>query len=131
MRKDSAKIAGFTVLLAAAIIGGGYYMAVLRNPAPPAQESADAWQTLIPSQNRPPSQNQTTTQANTRSDVPAGTSRGRTDTPIKCQDPERGEYWTNAATCDQADLNNRLSYSAPLATNPSQDKYSGQDYVPP
>jgi len=50
---------------------------------------------------------------------------------IRCTDPEVGEFFTNAVTCDAADLSNRLSYSAPLATTLNRDKYSGQDYVPP
>jgi hypothetical protein len=125
MRKDSATITGVTVVLTAAIIGGGYYMAIVRHPAQTSPESADAWQTLTP---RP---DQASGSARTVPDVPAGTSQGRTDTPIKCYDPELGEFWTNATTCDQADLNNRLSYSDPLATTPNRDQYSGQDYSPP
>ena len=125
MRKDSATIAGLTVLLTAAILGGGYYMAVIRHPASPPLESGDAWQTLSPRPDLP------TGSARTVPDVSAGTPQGRTDTPIKCHDPELSEFWTNAVTCEGADLNNRLSYSEPLATIPNRDQYSGHDYLPP
>ena len=120
MRKDSFFIFGTSVILTALIIGGVYYMTVVRNPA---SEKTDAWQTLSP--------NQPTGYVNSTPDISAETSQRRTDTPIKCQDPEIGEYWTNAATCEGADLHNRLSHAAPLVTSPDRKKYSGQDYTPP
>ena len=100
-------------------------MAVIRHPASPPPESADAWQTLTP---RP---DQASGSARTVPDVSAGTRQGRTDTPIECHDPELGEFWTNATTCDQADLSNRITIAEPMSGKPGEDKYSGENYKAP
>jgi hypothetical protein len=125
MRKDSRIKWELSALLGAALIGGAWFFNEMRDTPPPPSKQATTWQTLTPRKDQP------TGSARTVPDVPAGTSQSRTATPIKCRDPEFGDYWTNATTCDAADLSNRLSYSAPLATTPNRDKYSGQDYVPP
>lgn len=58
------------------------------------------------------------------SSVSAETSTNRTIAPIKCIDPEIGEFWTNAATCEGADLYNRISIADPLAVSPAQERYT-------
>ncbi len=64
-------------------------------------------------------------------DVSAETSPGRTDTPIKCHDPEVGEFWTNAATCEAADLNNRITIAESPPGKPAEDRYGGKNYKTP
>ena len=59
------------------------------------------------------------------------TTRSEADTPIKCHHPDVGEFWTNASTCEGADLSNRLSYSAPLASTAHQDRYNDRTYKTP
>lgn len=156
MRDNPNAATGLAIVLTAAIIGGAYYLLVMRHPAPippaPSPKAPTTWQTLTP---RP---GQVGTEASDTPRVPAGTSEGRTDTPIKCVDPEVGEFWTNASSCEGADLNNRLSYAASRAasSNPGpntkgntngnttandpastaqvkadRDKYMGMDYMPP
>ena len=108
MRDNPNAATGLALLLLAAIAGGAYYLLVMRHPTPPPPEAQPkaptTWQTLTP---RP---GQVGTEASDAPRVPAGTSKGRTDTPIKCFDPEVGEFWTNASTCAGADLNNHLSH---------------------
>jgi len=42
----------------------------------------------------------------------------RTATPIKCTKPDGSVFWTNAARCEGADLDNRLSYADPVKPVP-------------
>lgn len=155
MRDNPSAATGLAVVLLAAIVGGAYYLLVMRQPAPippvPSPKAPTTWQTLTP---RP---GQVGTEASDAPRVPAETSRGRTDTPIKCFDPEIGEFWTNATTCERAgaDLDRQLADPAPqvtasgATTNSSalkanaradnktesaeadRDKYMGKDYMTP
>jgi hypothetical protein len=121
MRKDSIVIFGTSVLITAAIIGGVYYMAVVKSAAEPPDPAKTTWQTIKPNESQPTG----------NAGVSAETSSRRTNTPIKCYDPEIGEFWTNAASCGEADLHNRLS-EAPSITTPEQRKpYGNEDYVSP
>jgi hypothetical protein len=124
MRKESIIKWELSVLLGAAIIGGAWFFLAARDTPPPQPEPTTTWQTLTPSPGHPSGN------AKTVPDVSAETSPLRGSAINRCTDPEVGEFFTNATTCDAADLSNRLSYSAPLATTPNRDKYSGQDYVP-
>lgn len=149
MRDHSTAATGLAIVLLAAIIGGAYYLLVMRHPAPvpptPSPKAPTTWQTITP---RP---GQESSVASDAPRVPAETSKGRTDTPIKCFDPEVGEFWTNAATCAGADLDNRLSFPAAQAGAPvaaastaaatargeppgakaDRARLMGQDYMPP
>ena len=112
----------FTILIAAlltaAIITGAHYINESITTKEPKTEPETTWQTLTP--NDPNNKN-----------VPAGTSSARTNTPIKCYDPEIGEFWTNAATCEGADLNNRISNAQLLPTTAERDKYDDRNYETP
>ncbi|MEJ8568630.1 hypothetical protein V3330_13440 [Wenzhouxiangellaceae bacterium CH-27] len=55
----------------------------------------------------------------------------RTRTILRCHDPEMGEYYTNAATCEGADLANRMSYAQPVPINPGQAQYGNAAYQSP
>lgn len=151
MRDHSSAATALAIALLAAIAGGAYYLLVLRQPAPipptPSPRAPTSWQTIAP---RP---GQAGTEASDAPRVPKTTSQGRTDTPIKCFDPEVGEFWTNATTCERAgsDLSKQLADPAPQVTSsgPAAGKQGdkaaksttgmkadratlmGQDYVPP
>jgi len=102
-------------LLTAAILLGVNYINETRTPKEPKPDPETTWQTLTPN----------------NKNVPAGTSSARTDTPIKCYDPEIGEFWTNAATCEGADLNNRISNAQLLPATAERDKYDDRNYKTP
>jgi len=126
MRKDSTIILLVSVLITALVIGGAYYLSAVRSGA------TDTTGAEADSQANP----NALTSAIGATDVSAETSThqttsSRTGTPIKCQHPEIGEFWTNATTCEGADLGNRLSYSAPLASTPFQDRYNDTGYKTP
>jgi hypothetical protein len=149
MRDHPTAATGLAIALLAAIIGGAYYYLVMQHPAPvpptPSPRAPTTWKTIAP---RP---GQESSVASDAPRVPAETSQGRTDTPIKCFDPEVGEFWTNAATCQSADLNKQLSNPAPQVSSSSpvagagadktaenktgtradRAKLMGQDYMPP
>jgi hypothetical protein len=109
MKKDSLIILFFSVSMTVAVVGGAYYLTIVRNTqARPTVNDA----------------------VGEVKDFPQA-SNYRTNTPIKCHDPEVGEFWTNASSCDGADLNNRMSYATPLATSPAQDKYTQKNYKKP
>jgi hypothetical protein len=100
MRKDSVAIFGASALITLAIVGGAYYMTVVR-PTQQAREATAAIQPrLDPSAVGAPASAQIATPP-------------WTDTPIKCIDPEIGEFWTNAKDCESADLKNRISVAQP------------------
>ena len=125
MRRDSIIVTGVFIAMAAAIAATGYVMNLLETVGTEAGDGKTTWITFKPHPD------QHASSARTVPDVPAGTSPGRTDTPIKCHDPEIGDYWTNAASCEGADLYNRISEAQTRPTTPAQDKYSGEDYRPP
>jgi hypothetical protein len=121
MKQESAIIFGVSALLTAAIIGGVYYMAVVKNAAEPPDPANATWQTLKPSDSQPTG----------NASISAVTSSARTSTPIKCHDPEIGEFWTNAASCGEADLHNRISDAQSVTTAEERRAYGHEDYVSP
>ncbi len=162
MRSDTAVIFWVSTVITACVVGGVYYMAVVRGQQTAAQGNETHWTTLKPdfhSTVRAPGATAGTYAtrldgAGGSTNLTGGLDSGqnanpyaaqhvsaetsaqttplqRTATPIKCYDPNVGEFWTNAVNCEAADLNNRLSYAAPLATTPYQDRHSGKNYSPP
>jgi hypothetical protein len=125
MREHSTAATSLALLLLAAIIGGAYYLLVMRHPAPvpptPSPRAPTTWKTIAP---RP---GQESSVASDAPRVPAETSKGRTDTPIKCFDPEVGEFWTNAATCRDADMSKQLANPAPQVSASSPVADAGAD----
>ena len=96
MRRDSAFVFGFSILISAVIVSGLYYMSVQR----PIQHASS----------------EIGKQKGTIAEPAVGMSSGvsdpqsnRTDQIIKCIDPDIGEFWTNARDCQSADLDNRMS----------------------
>lgn len=124
MRTDSIIIGIFTVAITAAIIGGVYYMAAVRQAAQSPTGQSATWHTLEPQSA------ETTGNSGLSAETSTPRSPARTNTPIRCNDPELGEFWTNASTCDQADLHNRLSIAEPVLEQP-QDPYDNKNYVDP
>ena len=122
---NSSIVKGAFILCVIAIAGTGYYLNGRYMAARPPTNPETTWTTLKPHA-QPRADN-----ARNVPDVSAGTSRARTDTPIKCHDPEVGEFWTNAATCAGADLNNRISIAEPLPGKPAEERYGGKHYKTP
>jgi hypothetical protein len=109
MRKDSAFILGFSVLITAGIVGGAYYM----NEVRPLQDAASrTGQQEIP----------VTEQVIGDAPSLVYPQNNPTDQIIKCFDPEKGEFWTNAKDCESADLSNRIS---------NAQTYKSIDYISP
>jgi len=50
--------------------------------------------------------------------IPYQSAAGRTATPIKCSKADGTVFWTNAIRCEDADLDNRLSFSSPVKPIP-------------
>lgn len=138
MEKDTARPFGATAVITAAIIGGAYLLDRAHKtdrPLPPEQAS---WTELRPSSQRSqpfgtssqPSRSEGVGSSNSANNrVPAGTS------PIQgiltCQHPEHGTVYTNAASCDQVDYDNRISHADSFNPIPATDRYRAQDYQTP
>jgi hypothetical protein len=120
MRKDSAFIVGATALITAAILGGAWYMAQ-RQAAVAVDPKETIWTTLDPGVGG----------ASSVPDISAETSTGRSARIIACGLPDGSKAFTNAASCAEADFDNRLSIADPLAAPSVQSRYSGEDYQPP
>jgi hypothetical protein len=103
MRKDSLIIFSVSIVLTLGIVGGAHYL-YLQNqkwiPGPTTIHQSPAVGTTQPK----------------RSVVPP--AKRRTSTPIKCTKPDGSVFWTNAARCEDADLNNRLSFADPVKPVP-------------
>ena len=96
MRKDSLAILILALVVSAGVVGAVYYFGVVdasARAAPIVQEAPDGnWK-------EPPD--------------PVSTAAW-TDTPIECPSPNGGTFWTNAARCEDADLDNRISRADPV-----------------
>lgn len=159
MRKERKSPKGLllAVLLTAGVLGGAYYVAVIR-PAANAEPDETNWTTLsadstpsrTPASSAPfpapgvtpptgtaPSDSSSRTLRSSDpgstpgTDASAGTSANRTDRIIQCHDPEIGDFFTNAVSCDKADPHNRITIAESVQTTPGEDRYSGQDYTSP
>jgi hypothetical protein len=124
MRNDSAFIIGATALLTAAILGGAWYLAQRPEAVPVAPEET-TWSTLEPGAT------EAVGGARTVPDVSAETRAGRSERIIECDLPDGSKAFTNAASCAEADFNNRLSIAQPLSSTPTQRPYSGEGFQPP
>jgi hypothetical protein len=120
MRKDSIAIGGLSLLITAAVVGGAWYLAQQEPKTPPSPEEA-AWTTLEPG----------AVDASSVPDVAAETSSARGDQILECHDPKVGKFYTNAASCAEADVHNRLSIAQPLASAQKPRPYSGTEYKSP
>lgn len=101
MKKDSIIIFSISVLITAAIVGGAHYMSIVR---PIHKQATQSRPESIPDNQRHTGDLTTSQQ----------TKPAWTDTPIKCFDEKVGEFWTNANSCDNANLGNRLSIAEPF-----------------
>ena len=120
MRKDSTAIGAITLLLTAAVIGGVWYMANRQTAEPPAPDET-LWTTLEPGVG----------DATSMPDVAAATSSTRTHDYIVCELPDGTRGYTNAASCAEADFENRLSIADPLVPVPKRQRYTGEHYQTP
>lgn len=99
MRTDSLIVSVISIVFALGIVGGVYY-AFLQGQKKPTRPSA-----VQP----PPA---TATEQSRKSTTQPAT--GRTATPIECKKADGSVFWTNAARCADADLDNRLSIADPV-----------------
>ena len=158
MDKGTASIFGTTVVITAAIIGGAYLLDRAQRSGKPLPPEQATWTELTPtsrngdtllspssgtpsspSSRNPPSS--TPSSRNSRSEYPGSTNTTNTpnvsaETPrtnqiLTCNHPEYGTIYTNAASCEEADLHNRISVAEPLHQTPGQDQYSGEGYQTP
>ncbi len=146
MRKEAS--AAFAIVLTVALFGGAYYFAVIR-PAvenrPPNPDQA-TWTTLEPGASgegagdsggpapggvAPAAAGPAAAGASSASPAGAVVLSRHPGGILKCHHPDTGEYYTNAASCEDADLYNRLSTADPLVTHPAKNTYSGQNYSTP
>ena len=103
MRKDSLIIFTTSIVLTLGIVGGAHYLYLQGQKATPDKEVGEP---------RPGIGN---AQAVNRAVKPAVR---RTATPIKCTQADGSVFWTNASRCEDADLNNRLSFAEPVKPAP-------------
>jgi hypothetical protein len=103
MKKDSLVIFSLSALLSLGIVGGMYYFHLQWQQWPPDPAVVESPYRI------------NTGQPKGNSRMPAN---HRTDTPIKCTKPDGSVFWTNAARCEGADLDNRLSYADPVKPVP-------------
>ena len=118
MKMDSIIIPFLAAILTAIVVGGAYYMNEARPPTESEAQKETSWETLKP-------------RARENSEPTVQPSSRRTDTPIKCQDPEVGEFWTNASSCEGADLHNRISGAQVRPEIAVRDQYDDQKYEEP
>ena len=95
MRKDSLIVFATSIVLTLGIVGGAHYL-YLQDQKPIPGEPAVKPQTATGALQTKPQMNQ-----------PA---KRRTAKIIQCTQPDGSEFWTNASRCEDADLNNTLSY---------------------
>lgn len=118
MKSDTLSTLILAAIFTALVVGGVYYAGVLKTGAEAESQSEASWETLKP-------------RTDTNSEHSIAAPSGRTDTPIKCHDPEVGEFWTNATSCENADLHNRISDSQVIPEMAVRDQYNDQKYEEP
>ncbi len=118
MRRDSVIIFTVALIVTAGVIGSAHLYhkhqvqtaeAAQQGPTDPATNTA-----------KPPAD------VGNYAYVPDST---RTSRIIECHDPEIGTFYTNAAECAGADLENRLSDYQPLRTAPSRSSSANRRQV--
>ena len=101
MRKESGILFATSIVLMLAIVGGTHYLYLQGRPATPEQETRELPFGV----------------GNAQASRPAiRPAVRRTATPIKCTQPNGSVFWTNATRCEDADLDNRLSFAEPVNT---------------
>jgi len=127
MQRDSARLFGTTVVITAAIIGGMFLLdraTKTGRPLPPEQAT---WTELKPS-SQPSRSEGVGSSAAAQNHVSAETSA---EGIIVCQHPEHGTVYTNAASCDEVDYDNRLSQAEPFQPVENPERYRHDDYQSP
>lgn len=107
MRKDSQIVLILSIVMTAGIVGGAHYLYLQGLKTPPDLDAEHSKIVTGAGQAK-----RVATQPNNR------TISGRTSVPIKCTKPDGTIFWTNATRCEDADLNNRLSFSDPVKPVP-------------
>jgi hypothetical protein len=105
MKKESLITFAKYIVLMLGIFGGAYYLYLQDQKATLDEEIAEP-QPVIGN-----------AQAVNRAVEPAVR---RTATPIKCTQADGSVFWTNASRCEDADLNNRLSFAEPVKPAPRE-----------
>jgi len=137
MDKGTASLLGCTVVITAAIIGGVYLLDRANQSGQPIPAEQATWSELSPSSqlsyssapSSQPSQSEGVGSTINVTAVPAGTA----SPPgiLVCEHHELGTFYTNAPSCNEADLDNRISHAESFTPVPARDRYSGSDYQTP
>lgn len=101
MNRESLFIFMTAIALSAGIVGGLYYMAVIK----------PEYSSRVETRQSEPQSGSANTKRGNRTKVPAS---GRTNVVKKCTQADGSVFWTNAVSCDAADLNNRISRADPV-----------------
>jgi len=142
MKKGNASLFGTTLVITAAIVAGLYLLGRAQESAEPGSAEESGWTTLISSPSTLPAPRHPgpdpgsnispdTNPAASAGNVSAETPPSGNDTIITCQHPEYGTVYSNAASCDEVDYDNRLSRAESYQAVPERDRYSGTDYHSP
>jgi hypothetical protein len=116
MRKESTVIFVLALLISAGTIGTLSYLHHVENTGSTERFGAPPAHQIEPRVAREPSDTQQQAQSGSSQALPQQQISGRTDTPIECPLPDGATFWTNAATCEGADLHNRISIADPPET---------------
>jgi len=103
VRKDSQIIFTATLVLTLGIVAVTYYLYKQEQ-----KQGLKSW----------PTSNNPSFQPAPAKRSPSQSAAGRTATPIKCSKADGSVFWTNAIRCEDADLNNKLSFSSPVKPIP-------------
>lgn len=103
MRKESLIIFAISIVLTVGIVGGTHYLYLQNQKVIPDEPAVKPRAVAGAVQSRP-QQNQL--------------ARRRTAKIIKCTQADGSVFWTNASRCEDADLDNSLSYYEHVKLNP-------------
>ena len=119
MKRESQVIFAISIVLTLGIVGGAHYLYLQGQKRISNLDAAQPEIVIGTEQAK-----RATTQPATRR------TTGRTSTPIKCIKSDGTVFWTNAVRCEDADLNNKLSYADPVKPVPRVKRINGEKNSP-
>ncbi len=116
MRKDSAYIFLVSLVVSVGLIGLASYSHYWNKANDNKTWIGSGEQPTSASRSSPPTIENGAASTNQPTDLPRKFAPRRTDTPLECEHTDGSTFWTNAATCEGADLNSRMSFSDEVET---------------